>query len=228
MSNVKKILFLFFIYAFLNGNPVLAAYESQCQTGQNGGTQSGCTHENDAEILEKQCPDQFDSSSCKSMPLYLNALSVSCAGKKPTGIDCTMITKNGFYGREAAKYASYFEDNLDKKTGGGNENTSCFLKSTKGWNSAPLKDCLKLPTSSDGISGIILNVFQWILLIFGFAGVAGFVVSGIMYILSRGEEDAMKKAKKAMTYSMYGIVIGLSGLVILTAAINLLSGKTTL
>jgi len=84
-----------------------------------------------------------------------------------------------------------------------------------------------LPESSNGISGILLNIFYWLLLMFGIAGVAGFVISGFMYIMSRGDETAMKTAKKAMTYSAYGIVVGLSGVVVIMAVENLLGGKTT-
>ena len=54
-------------------------------------------------------------------------------------------------------------------------------------------------------------------MIFGFLGLIGFVIAGIMYVLSAGNQTTMDRAKTAMTYSAIGIVVGLVGLVIIQA-----------
>ncbi|MFA4817690.1 MAG: hypothetical protein WC608_03105 [Parcubacteria group bacterium] len=72
-----------------------------------------------------------------------------------------------------------------------------------------------LPAGS--ITGIILNILLWILYIFGIIGVIGFVIAGIMYLTAAGEEDRMESAKKAMYYSIIGVIVGLVGVVILQA-----------
>ncbi len=82
------------------------------------------------------------------------------------------------------------------------------------WNVDSADDSL-LPDTS--IYEIIYNLMQWILGIFAFLSIIAFVVSGIMYLMSAGDQDASKRAKTYMTYSIYGVIIGLAGLVIITA-----------
>lgn len=89
-----------------------------------------------------------------------------------------------------------------------------FVTLAQGWNPGTLMG-YGLPGSS--IYLIIHNALFWILSIFGMLAVIGFVIAGIMYILASGSEDAMKKAKNAMTYSIIGVVVALSGLVIIFA-----------
>lgn len=71
---------------------------------------------------------------------------------------------------------------------------------------------------------IIRNLMFWILGLLGFIAVIGFVISGIMYLVAAGDEDAQKRAKRAMYYSITGVIVGLIGLVILSAVENLLIG----
>jgi hypothetical protein len=72
-----------------------------------------------------------------------------------------------------------------------------------------------LPSSP--IYSITKNVMNWILAIFGFIGVIGFAISGIMYLTSTGEEKTTEKAKLAMKWSIVGIAVGLAGFVIIKA-----------
>jgi len=92
-----------------------------------------------------------------------------------------------------------------------------------GWNLASLSG-FGLPGGS--ISGIITNIAMWLLAIFGIVGVIGFVIAGIMYLASFGDDTRMQTAKKAMLYSIIGIVVGLAGLVIITAVTAMLSGTS--
>ncbi len=78
-----------------------------------------------------------------------------------------------------------------------------------------------LPSGS--ISDIISNVVMWALGIFGFIAIIGFVVSGIMYLTSAGDDAAMKKAKSAMYYSLTGVIVGLIGYIIVYAVHSMLN-----
>jgi hypothetical protein len=90
-----------------------------------------------------------------------------------------------------------------------------------GWDPDALS-VFNLPEGS--ISEIISNALFWLLTIFGFLAIIGFVVSGVMYIISSGNEDTMKKAKNAMIYSIIGVLVALSGLVIVYAVNTFLGG----
>lgn len=73
----------------------------------------------------------------------------------------------------------------------------------------------KLPGENTTIASIITNLVNWLLLIFGLIAIIGFVISGIMYLVAAGDEDTQKKAKRAMIYSITGVIVGLVGLVVL-------------
>lgn len=80
-----------------------------------------------------------------------------------------------------------------------------------------------LPSGS--ILGIISNLLYWLLAIFAILGVIGFVISGIFYLLAGADEGNAKKGKSGMTASIIGIIVGLSGFVIMQAVAALLSGS---
>ncbi len=81
-----------------------------------------------------------------------------------------------------------------------------------------------LPSAT--IFDIIRNIMLYLLAILGFVAVIGFVISGIMYLVAAGDEDAQARAKRAMIYSITGVIVGLVGLVILFAASRLLGAQT--
>ena len=80
-----------------------------------------------------------------------------------------------------------------------------------------------LPQGS--ITNIITGFLYWLLGIFGVIGVIGFVISGIIYLLSTGDETAISRAKSAMMWSIVGVIVGLSGFLIMQAVNALLSGN---
>jgi hypothetical protein len=94
-----------------------------------------------------------------------------------------------------------------------------------GWN-PDAYDGTELPGGT--ISGIIENVVLWALGIFGFIGVIGFVISGILYLTAAGSDEQIKKAKSAMTWSIIGVIVGLVGVVAIKAADALLRGDATI
>jgi hypothetical protein len=81
-----------------------------------------------------------------------------------------------------------------------------------------------LPEGS--IMGIVSNLLFWLLSMFALAGIIGFVLSGIFYLISAGEEDMITKAKDGMKWSIVGVIVGLSGFVIMQAVSAMLDGTT--
>lgn len=75
-----------------------------------------------------------------------------------------------------------------------------------------------------GLGQIIANIAYWILGIFGFVAIIGFVISGITYLVSAGDEDTQERAKRAMMYSITGVIVGLVGLVVVYAVDYFLGG----
>jgi hypothetical protein len=80
-----------------------------------------------------------------------------------------------------------------------------------------------LPAGS--VFGIIQNILFWLTAIIGIVAIIGFIISGILYLVASGDETQAEKAKKAMTYSIIGVIVGLSGFVVLQAVSYMLSGS---
>ena len=98
-----------------------------------------------------------------------------------------------------------------------------FLASAQG---VSLPKNVGLPDPPGGIASVISNFTNWILGIFGFLAIISFIVSGILYFLSAGDDKQQEKAKKQMQWSIIGVVIGLVGLVVVYAVDLLLRGTT--
>jgi hypothetical protein len=97
------------------------------------------------------------------------------------------------------------------------------LAAASGWSPSNYSST-GLPKGS--IYEIISNIVMWALGIFGFIAIIGFVISGIMYLTSTGDDTAMKKAKSAMYYSLTGVVVGLIGYIIIYAVNAMLNSST--
>jgi len=222
----KTIIILFFaaVLIFLFSQKlVFAAAGSTCDTGQISGSQTGCTHSDDAGILSGQCQTEFtNAGSCASMPAYLSALANKCSSINPTGIDCNLITQNGYYGREASKMANYTEANPTDSTANSTTNIATNMDCDSNGICFPTET--GLPDPSGGVATIVSNILYWILSIFGILAVIAFVVSGIQYILSTGNEKMIDTAKRSMTWSIVGVAIALSGLIIIYAIDKMLRG----
>lgn len=77
---------------------------------------------------------------------------------------------------------------------------------------------LGLPNNT--VKGVLTNLLDWLLGIIGVLGLMGFIISGIQYLLAYANEELAEAAKKNMTFSIIGIVVALSGFIIIQA-INL-------
>lgn len=73
---------------------------------------------------------------------------------------------------------------------------------------------------------IVTNIMYWILGIFGFLAIIAFAISGIQYILSVGDEKSIDTAKRSMKWSIIGVVVALSGLVIIYAVDRMLRANS--
>jgi|GEM_PF-1713271 len=97
-----------------------------------------------------------------------------------------------------------------------------------GWMSSFTSNPYGLPTGGDGgILGIFQNILFWLLALFAIFGIIGFVISGIFYLIAAGEESTMEKGKEGMKWSIIGVIVGLSGYVIMKAVLSLLSGTSS-
>lgn len=105
----------------------------------------------------------------------------------------------------------------NKSAGGGSGSGSGSGSRNSGggmWNVESLAG-FGLPDGT--VSGIVENLVSTVLYLFGFLGIIAFVISGIFYLTAAGDADQEKKAKLAMKMGIFGIVVGLVGLVIIQA-----------
>jgi hypothetical protein len=84
-----------------------------------------------------------------------------------------------------------------------------------------------LPDPSGGISAIATNVLNWLLAIFGIIAIVAFIISGIQYLTSAGDDKQIETAKRNMTWSIVGVLVGLSGLVVINAINSMLTATST-
>ena len=84
--------------------------------------------------------------------------------------------------------------------------------------------CFPLNTglSETSVASIIINLMKWMLYLFGFLAIIAFVISGIQYLSAAGNMNMIETAKRNMNYSIIGVIVALSGLVILIAVDSLL------
>lgn len=80
-----------------------------------------------------------------------------------------------------------------------------------------------LPANS--VFSIVSNIMYWLLAIVGIVGVIGFAIAGILYLTAAGDEARIEMAKKAMLYSIIGVIVALAGLVALQFASGLLGAE---
>ena len=74
------------------------------------------------------------------------------------------------------------------------------------------------------VYGVVENIMLWVLAIFTLLAIISFVITGIMYLYAGASSDLQEKAKSGMSYAIIGIVIGLSGYIIINLINDLLEG----
>ncbi len=225
-----KIFFLTFFSLLLTLALVSYANAQTCAdpwSGETGQCRSGCgsdEHEIGGTCLGQTCCAAGGSGE-----------DTSCQGQ---GDMC-----GGSYGSCCSPYSCYEESSslstclMSGYTGGDTGGTTTdnststtydynYTSGTSGggWNPGNYA-MFGLPEGR--IYDIIYNFLFWILALFGAFGLIGFVISGIMYLTSAGDDTQIEKAKKAMKWSLVGVIVGLAGLVIILAVDELLSGWST-
>lgn len=78
-----------------------------------------------------------------------------------------------------------------------------------------------LGLSNEPIFVIITVFMNWLLGIIGVLAVVAFVIAGILYLTSAGDEDQAEKAKEVIKYAIIGLVVALLGLIIVNAITGL-------
>ncbi len=59
-----------------------------------------------------------------------------------------------------------------------------------------------------------MKILNFLLSVFGIVAIIMLVVSGVTYFFSAGNEEMNKKAKRATTYAIVGIILAMSGMII--------------
>lgn len=73
---------------------------------------------------------------------------------------------------------------------------------------------------------IVMNFADWILTIFAVLALIALVIAGIMYLTAMGDEKSVESAKKTAKWAVIGIVVALSGVIIITAINAMLNADT--
>ncbi len=189
---------------------VPVAYDSQCNSSNQK-----CTHDNDPAILTNQCKNLLATSNCSTMPAYLDALADQCVRIKAPGFDCNLISSNGFYGNEAKRFADYFIQNMSEKTTDKDSSSTTTSQGAGGLDFDTIA-AMGLP-DSPGVKSVLVNVVKWLLGLISIITLIAFIISGGQYLMASGDDKMIETAKKNMTYSVIGIIVALSGFVIIRA-----------
>jgi len=72
------------------------------------------------------------------------------------------------------------------------------------------------------VAPVIENVMNWLLIAIGSIAIIAFVISGMQYLLSAGDQNMIETAKRNMKWSIVGVVVALMGMVILIFVYDIL------
>lgn len=89
-----------------------------------------------------------------------------------------------------------------------------------------INNASKSQLGGGSITGLLEQLMYWLFGILGFLAIIGFVISGILYLTAAGDEDQIERAKRAMLYSIIGIIVAMLGFVIISAARNFFGGAS--
>ena len=81
---------------------------------------------------------------------------------------------------------------------------------------------------SPNVKVVLVNIVSWMLEILGLITFIAFIISGGQYLMASGNDKMIETAKKNMTYSVIGIIVALSGFVIIRAIDMALRATSTL
>ncbi|MFA4817689.1 MAG: pilin [Parcubacteria group bacterium] len=153
-------------------------------------------------------PASSSSSNCQGQGNLCGGSNGECCSpfacyqesQTTTGISSSTCQLSGYSGSSS--------------TSGSSSSSSAGAAASGGWSLGNISG-FGLPSGS--IWRIVTNILVWMLGLFGIIGILGFLISGIIYLTAAGDEDRMGYAKRAMQYSIIGVIVGLVGFVIIQA-----------
>lgn len=74
------------------------------------------------------------------------------------------------------------------------------------------------------VACVLATFMNWILSIIGFIAIISFVIAGLQYLLAFGEPKEIEKAKTHVKWAIVGVIVALSGMVVIYAVDSLLRG----
>lgn|GEM_PF-1657157 len=80
------------------------------------------------------------------------------------------------------------------------------------------------PGQGHPIADVLTRVLNWLLAIFGALAIISFIIAGVLYLTAQGDSRTIERAKKAVTFGIIGIAVGLIGLVVVRTIDSLLRG----
>ena len=100
--------------------------------------------------------------------------------------------------------------------------TSTTSSSGGGWNSSSLR-AFNLPEAP--LYYIITNILNWLLTIVGVIAIITLVISGLQYFLVATDEKMMESAKKTMKAAIIGLIVAISGVVVIFSVERILTAQ---
>lgn len=79
--------------------------------------------------------------------------------------------------------------------------------------------------NSDSIRDLVLRIVDYFLFFLGLVATLMVIYGGIIYVTAAGEQDAVDKAKKIISYSLIGIIIILLSFALVNTIINAGTGS---
>ncbi len=80
-------------------------------------------------------------------------------------------------------------------------------------------------SSAPTISQIGLRILNFLLSIFSFIVIITMLISGVMYFFAAGNENMIEKAKKSFQWGIVGMIVGITGLIIIRFISGILNGN---
>jgi len=79
--------------------------------------------------------------------------------------------------------------------------------------------------SEASLGEVILYVLKWLLSLIFVLAILAFVISGIMFIMSGGQQSIIERAKDWLTYAIIGLVVSILGFAIIYTISRVLTGR---
>ena len=166
--------------------------------------------------------DEISGGTCRTSCESLETvISVSACGESE------VCCKN-MAGDSSSSSGSGSSSSSGSSSGSGSSSSSSGGYRTVPCPGGTIRGGICFPTtglSSASVYAILQGLLNWLLAIVGFISIIAFVISGMQYLLSAGNDDMIETAKRNMTWSIVGVVVALSGYVIILAISNLLQGS---